>query len=81
MSDKTGNIENYEKRFGVLAIEKGFITPDELFEALRVQVQDEIEKGTHRLIGEILLDRNSMTPAQIDEVLKVIFERYRAKSS
>jgi len=80
MSDKTGNIENYEKRFGVLAIEKGFITPDELFEALRVQVQDEIEKGTHRLIGEILLDRNSMTPAQIDEVLKVIFERYRAKS-
>ncbi len=75
MSDKTGNIENYEKRFGVLAIEKGFITPDELFEALRVQVQDEIEKGTHRLIGEILLDRNSMTPAQIDEVLKVIFER------
>ena len=80
MSDKTGNIEHYEKRFGVLAIEKGFITPDELFEALRVQVQDEIEKGTHRLIGEILLDRNSMTPAQIDEVLKLIFERYRAKS-
>jgi len=80
MSDKTGNIENYEKRFGVFAIEKGFITPDELFEALRVQVQDEIEKGTHRLIGEILLDRNSMTPAQIDEVLKLIFEQYRAKS-
>lgn len=80
MSNKTGNIENYEKRFGVLAVEKGFITPDELFEALRVQVQDEIEKGTHRLIGEILLDRNSMTPAQIDEVLKLIFERYRAKS-
>ena len=80
MSDKTGNIENYEKRFGVLAIEKGFITPDELFEALRVQVQDEIEKGTHRLIGEILLDRNSMTAAQIDEVLKVVFKRYRAKS-
>ena len=80
MSDKTGKIENYEKRFGVLAIEKGFITPDELFEALRVQVQDEIEKGTHRLIGEILLDRNSMTAAQIDEVLKVVFKRYRAKS-
>ena len=75
MSDKIATIENYEKRFGVLAVEKGFVTPDELFEALRVQVQNEIEKGTHRLIGEILLDRNSMTPAQIDEVLKLVFKR------
>lgn len=75
MPDYTRNIENYEKRFGVIAVEKDFITPDELFEALRVQVQDEIEKGTHRLLGEILLDCNSITPAQIEEVLKVVFKR------
>ncbi len=72
MSDKPRKVEVYEKRFGIIAIEKGFITPDELIDGLKVQVREDIEKGTHRLIGTILFDRDIMTDIQIDEVLEVL---------
>ena len=75
MSDKPGKIEHYEKQFGIIAIEKGFITPDNLIETLKIQVEEEINYKTHRLIGEILLDRGYITPAQIQDVLDGIFSR------
>ena len=34
-----------EKRFGVVAIEKGFITRDQLLEVLEIQIDEEIEHG------------------------------------
>jgi hypothetical protein len=55
MSDKPGRIEHFEKQFGIIAIEKGFIKPDNLIDALEIQVQEDIEYKTHRLIGEILM--------------------------
>ena len=73
MSDKPGKIEHYEKQFGIIAIEKGFISSDELIEALKIQVKEDIEYETHRLIGEILLDQNFITAQQIQEVLNTIF--------
>jgi hypothetical protein len=75
MSDKPGKIEHYEKQFGIIAIEKGFITADNLIETLKIQVEEEIKYKTHRLIGEILLDRGYITPAQIQDVLDDIFSR------
>ena len=51
MSDNMTRREKREKRFGVVAVEKGFITPDQLFEALKVQVQEDLETETHRLVG------------------------------
>lgn len=73
MPDKPGKIEHYEKQFGIIAIEKGFISSDELIEALKIQVKEDIEYETHRLIGEILLDQNFITAQQIQEVLNSIF--------
>ncbi len=73
MSDKPGKIEHYEKQFGILAIEKGFITAENLIETLKIQVEEEIETRTHRLIGEILLDKGYITPTQIQDVLDGIF--------
>lgn len=73
MSDKSGKIDHYEKQFGIIAIEKGFLTPDQLIDALKIQVEEEIRYETHRLIGEILLDKNYITPPQIQEVLNSIF--------
>jgi hypothetical protein len=64
---ETGHLE---KRFGVLAVEKGLITADQVIEALRIQVFEDIEKGKHRLIGRILLEQGLITLAQIEEVLK-----------
>ncbi|NLD37239.1 MAG: hypothetical protein GX654_10260 [Desulfatiglans sp.] len=75
MSDKPGKIEHYEKQFGIIAIEKGFITAENLIETLKIQVEEEIQYKTHRLIGEILLDKGYINPAQIQEILDGIFSR------
>ena len=72
MSDGTVQADRYEKRFGVIAIERGFITPEDLFEALKIQVREELEGGSHRLIGEVLLARDCITIAQVEEVLEVM---------
>jgi hypothetical protein len=58
-----------EKRFGILAVEKGFITADQVIEALRIQVMEDIEKGKHRLIGRILLEQGLITLSQIEKLL------------
>ena len=73
MADKPGKIEHYEKQFGIIAIEKGFITAENLIETLKIQVEEEVENKTHRLIGEILLDKGYITPTQIQDVLDGIF--------
>jgi hypothetical protein len=73
MSNKTKNLEYYEKRFGDIAIEKGFITHGELTKALTIQCQEEIESGTYLLIREIFLDQSTMHVNQIEEVVKAIF--------
>lgn len=73
MLNKTRNLEYYEKRFGDIAIEKGFITHDELTKALTIQGQEEIEGETYLLLREILLDQNIMHVNQIEEVVKAIF--------
>ena len=77
MSDRPRKIEHYEKRFGIIAIEKGFITKDELIDALRIQVKEDIKKGTHRLMGEILASQDKMTARQIEDVLAELFKRKR----
>ena len=63
-------MEHLEKRFGVLAVEKGVITANQVIDALRVQVMEDIEKGKHRLIGRILLEQGLITLSQIDDVLR-----------
>ena len=62
--------EHLEKRFGLIAFEKGLITADQLVEALKIQVMDDIEKGRHRLIGRILLEQGLITTEHIDEILE-----------
>jgi hypothetical protein len=62
--------EHLEKRFGLIAVEKGLITKDQLIEALKIQVYEDIDKGKHRLIGRILLEQGLITVTQIDEILE-----------
>ena len=75
MPDKYKKIEHYEKRFGLIAVEKGFITSDELIKALTVQVREDIEQGTHRQLGQILLEQDNISPNQIEAVVKAIFQQ------
>jgi hypothetical protein len=74
MPDEHSNIEHYEKQFGMIAIDKGFITPDMLVQALKIQVEEEVEFHTHRLIGEILMEKDYITAMQIQEILNLIFK-------
>jgi hypothetical protein len=75
MADQREEIERYEKQFGVIAIEKGFISSEQLIDALKLQVKEDLEYKSHRLVGEILLDAGHITPDQIQEVVNTIFAK------
>ncbi|MBW1694904.1 MAG: hypothetical protein JRJ41_12315 [Deltaproteobacteria bacterium] len=61
--------QKIDNRFGVVAIEKGFIASEQLIEALKIQVSEELEGSERCLIGKILIDKGEITTDQIDEVL------------
>ena len=63
-------MENYlRKRFGTIAVEKGFITEKELINAIQIQTNENLTDGTHRLLGKILVDQGLLTETQIEEIL------------
>lgn len=64
------SMKKFDKRFGLVAIKKGFIAFEQAYEALVTQVTEELEGAKRRPIGEILFKKGYMTSAQIDEVLK-----------
>jgi len=75
MRNKREKIELYEKQFGIIAIEKGFISYEQLIDALKLQVEEDLGYKPHRLVGEILLEAGHIAPHQIQEVVSRIFER------
>lgn len=68
------DINHFEKRFGVTAVKKGFITSDQLVEALAIQIAEDISTGSHDLVGKILFEQGIITMEQIDVVLKDMSE-------
>lgn len=61
--------QKIDKRFGTVAVEKGFITKEELFEVIKIQISNELQNNERRLIGQILYDKGYITTDQIDDVL------------
>jgi hypothetical protein len=62
-------VKRIEKRFGTIAVEKGYITIDQLMDALDIQVRENVSRKRHRLIGKILYDLGFITIDQIERVL------------
>ena len=60
----------FEKRFGMMAVEKGFVTPEQVLEAIEIQVKENMEQKKHRFIGTVLVEQGYMRHSQIQEVLK-----------
>ena len=56
-------------RFGVVAVGKEYITVDQLSEAMKVQIEEDVGQKEHRPIGEILLSMGYMNPPELNEVL------------
>ncbi|MDA8123887.1 MAG: hypothetical protein M0009_01685 [Deltaproteobacteria bacterium] len=78
--DKPVKVEHYEKRFGITAVEKGLITADDLVKGLTIQVEEDIRKIPHRLLGEIFFEMGLMTSAQVEEVLSHILKKGEPKA-
>ena len=65
-------MEKIDNRFGVVAVKCGFITPEQLIEAIQIQVYEDLEGAKHRLIGEILREKGYITEFQIDDVIDLM---------
>ncbi len=61
--------KKYCTRFGLIAVNKGFVTADQLKEALSEQADDNLSSRPHRLIGRIFFEKGWMTDEQINMVL------------
>ena len=61
----------YDVHFGRVAVKLGFLTDEQLKEALYEQIKDNLTQKPHRLLGEICGMNGWMTQEQIDEVLDV----------
>lgn len=55
-------------RFGMLAIEMGFVTVDQIREAMAEQLDDDLAEKPRRLLGTILVDRRWMTLREVEMV-------------
>lgn len=64
--------EKYCPRFGHIAVEKGYITTDQLKSALNIQVDENIAGVEHRLLGTILFEKDWMSSEQIEVVLNLL---------
>ena len=61
--------EHSEVRFGVTAIQKGFVTLEQVVDALGAQIEENFKAGRHRRIGQILLEQRLIDRSQLDEIL------------
>ena len=64
--------KNYQKRFGTIAVDKGYINKDQLITALEIQAKENVMDGKHRLLGQIMVDEGLLTTAQVDEILETL---------
>ena len=68
--------EQYFPRFGKIAIDMGFVTAQQLKEAITEQVDDDLADKPHSPIGKILLENSWITKEQIAIVLKELFKEH-----
>jgi len=45
--DKPGKIEHYEKRFGLIAIEKAYISAEDVVKTFTIQVSEDVAHQSH----------------------------------
>ena len=62
-------------RFGVIAVRRGFVTRADLDQAMRLQLEDDLDGREHRLIGRILFELQLLTVLQIEQILNELLEK------
>ncbi|MCI0651010.1 MAG: hypothetical protein L0Z55_03925 [Planctomycetes bacterium] len=61
------------RMFGEVALEQGFVTASQLYEALTVQARRKAEAKPDKLLGQILLELGYMGSEQVQAVIDVLF--------
>ena len=76
MYDSNDSEVQYALRFGEIAIQKGFITLNDLEEALVEQISADpsVKHRPRKMVGEILFDKGYITIYQIEIVLEEILK-------
>lgn len=74
MSQKRKHSEPYCSRFGTIAVTLGYLSIEQLKQALDEQVEDDLSGRPHRVLGAICFALGWMTPEQIDVVLNHMFQ-------
>ena len=69
-----------EERFGLIAVDKGFLALEKLIEAMKIQLIGDVRRFKYRLIGEILIDIGALNVSQVAEVLNVMNNRGTTKT-
>ena len=64
--------EKLTKRFGAVAIEKGFITKDQFIDAMAMQIENDLEGAEPKNLGTILNTMGYLAEEQVTEVLAAI---------
>ncbi len=67
--------KNYNKRFGTIAVDKGYINEDQLVKALEMQANENVMDDKHRLLGQIFVEEGLLTTSQVDEILETMNQR------
>ena len=68
-----GDVSDRYKFFGEVALEKRYVSADQLYEALTLQAKNRIERGLEKQLGQILLELGYITESQIADVLDVLY--------
>jgi len=66
----------YSPLFGKIAVEMGFITAEQLTEALAEQAEDSLSNRPHRFIGYILSEHGWIDSEQLGTVLNILFKAH-----
>jgi hypothetical protein len=64
--------EEFDMRFGNLAVEKGFITIDQLVAMRNSQFMTSMTEGSRKSIGMILLEEGFINMGQVNEVIQTL---------
>jgi len=67
--------KHYHKRFGTIAVDKGYISENQLIKALELQAKENVKESKHRLLGQIFIDERLLTESQVDEILETMSQR------
>jgi hypothetical protein len=81
-SRRSDVLVEYSRRFGMIAVNRGYVTKNQLKEALAEQIDDDLGSRPHQLLGKIFFENHLMNLNQIEQVLdELVVERIKQKGS